>query len=286
MTHVVDPPEVREGPPVDPRLRARRIEVRREEGRRRLRRLVVLAVVTLVCLVAWGLSRSPLLDLDHLEVEGAERLSADAVIAATGFERGDALLDLDLGGATDRLAALPWVEQVTVDRSWRGTVRIQVVERRPVAVARAGAEGPALLVDADGQVLDTATAADLDRLPLVVGLEVGEPGSRLDGLDLVAVAVADRAGEGLLGWVDHIARDDAGLWLELREDAVVSAGGSPGHPGRVQLGDGRELADQLLAAETVLARVELSCLAEIDVRVPSSPVVRRAEDCDGTGAPA
>src|SRR5690606_24305857 len=143
-----------------------------------------------------------------------------------------------------------------------------------------------LLVDAAGHVLDVAGSADLGALPLVAGVDAAEPGGRLEGLDHTAVRAAEHLGPRLRDWIDRITRDDDGLWLELREDAVVAAGGTVGHPGRVRLGDGRALADALVAADTVLARVELTCLDVIDVRVPSSPVVRRAEGCEPTGSAA
>ncbi|MBV8559692.1 MAG: hypothetical protein JO050_02895, partial [Acidimicrobiia bacterium] len=51
---------------IDPRFRQRRIEVRRLEGRRRLRVLLVLAGFFFAALLAWAVTRSPFLDVDHV----------------------------------------------------------------------------------------------------------------------------------------------------------------------------------------------------------------------------
>ena len=52
---------------VDPRLRDRRAAVAREAGRRRLRRLVIGAAIVGLLVGAYGLVRSPLLDVDPVE---------------------------------------------------------------------------------------------------------------------------------------------------------------------------------------------------------------------------
>ena len=51
-------------------------------GTRRLRLLVVFATVALVLTAAWMATRSPLLDVDEVVVRGADRLTADDVLAA------------------------------------------------------------------------------------------------------------------------------------------------------------------------------------------------------------
>ena len=55
---------------IDARFRQRLIEVRRLEGRRRLRVLIILGVFVGAALLAWGVTRSPFLDVDHVEVSG------------------------------------------------------------------------------------------------------------------------------------------------------------------------------------------------------------------------
>ena len=60
---------------IDPRIRARRILVKRDEDRSRLSRLII--VLGLLAVVAGSVAalRSPLLDVDHVRVAGARRTS-------------------------------------------------------------------------------------------------------------------------------------------------------------------------------------------------------------------
>src|SRR4051812_39815589 len=90
---------------IDPRIRARRIEVQRDAGRRRLRRLVD---VGLVLAVAAGFAlalRSPLLDVGAVEVAGAHHTAPAAITQAAGIAAGDQLMDVDLHAAGLRVEA-------------------------------------------------------------------------------------------------------------------------------------------------------------------------------------
>ncbi len=178
------------GPPIDPRIRQRRIAVRREEGRRRLRLLIGIASVTGLLVGGWGATRSPLLDVDGFDVTGASRTTREELIAASGIRFGQAMVDVDERGAARQLADMPWVASVSVERRWPDSVVIEVVERAPVAAAPA-ADGWAL-VDATGQVLALLASAPSNLLALDGIAPAGPPGSKLGGpaADLLAVAAA------------------------------------------------------------------------------------------------
>ncbi|MCU1354525.1 MAG: FtsQ-type protein, partial [Acidimicrobiales bacterium] len=151
MTSTIERPAPRRTrAPIDPRIQARRVEVQRDRGRRRLHRLVALGVVAGLVLAAVGATRSPLLDVDHIRVSGAKRTDRAALSRAAGVRLRRPLLDVDPGAIARRVEALPWVQRAIVRRSWPGTVMIQVSERRPLAVVTEAA-GP-VLVDRDGRV--------------------------------------------------------------------------------------------------------------------------------------
>jgi cell division protein FtsQ len=249
-------------PPIDPRIRQRRIEVRRSEGRRRLRVILILLGLALLALAGWGATRSPLLDVDHIRLSGTQHTSFAQVIGASRIHRGMAMVDVGEGGAASRIRALPWVRRATVRREWPATVSIVVEERSPVAAAPAA--GGVALVDLQGRVLELMPAAPADQ-PLLLGLPpAGRPGSRLGGraADLLAVA---RALPPLV--VPRVAGVAAGagdqVELRLRPTGVV------------RLGSPDQLGEKLLAIQTVLAQVDLSRLAVLDVRVPASPALTR-----------
>ena len=153
---------------IDPRMRARRVEVLRSAGRRRLNRIVAGLVVVVLAAAGYGLTRSPLLDVDAIEVAGSARTPHVVVAAASGLELGSQMSDADLGLAADGVEALPWVETASITRRWPSTITIEVTEREPVVAVRA-ISGQWLLADRHGRVVHE-TARTPEGLVLVDGV--------------------------------------------------------------------------------------------------------------------
>lgn len=252
----------------DPRIVARRIAVKRDEGRRRLRRLAWAASVAAVLAGAALLTRTPVLDVDHVRVDGAARVPAAHIAAAAadaGAARGDPLLDVRADGVARAVETLPGVADATVRRRWPGTIEIAVIERRPVATVVVGATFAEIA--ADGVVIDVWTSPPAG-LPLLDGVSVdAEPGAVVDAADLLAVAAA--LPRDIAARVASVATGDAPRSVELR-----LADGA-----RVVLGPVAELGAKLTAVLTVLEQVDLGCVAVLDVRVPSAPAVTPRPGC-------
>lgn len=251
--------------PIDPRIRARRIHVRRVEGRRRLQRVVDAGLVAVVALGFLGALWTPLLDVDEVRVQGVGHTGADAVLERAGIEAGDQLVQVDLAGAGARVAALPWVQQVRIERRLDGRVTFEVRERTPVALLGAGAQ--ALLVDRDGRVLGPAsTAPELGGLIQLQGVsETVAPGAYLPSEADDALALAEALSTAAPGTVGTLRLD--GLTAALVEG------------GTVRFGDARQLDAKVRSLRTVLDQVDLTCLDVIDLRLPGSPVLTREEGC-------
>lgn len=252
---------------MDPRIRRRRVEVQRQEGRRRLRVLVGITAVVAVGCGAWAATGSPLLDVDRVQVDGAARTPVADVVAAASVPLGRPMVDVDVRAARRGVESLPWIQGVSVVRQWPGRVRIVVTERVPVAVA--AIEGGAFaLVDASGRVLDTvadepAGLAVLSELP-----PPGPPGSVLGAEGRAALSVA-------------LALPPE---LRARTAGVAPTGGSAGEvelrlapEGTVRLGLPDHLDAKFTAIRAVLAQVDLRNLAVLDVRRPDSPVLTRRD---------
>src|SRR5437879_3611381 len=105
---------------IDPRIRERRIEVIREAGRRRLRITLIVASTIVVLGLAYLAVRSPLLDVDHVRVNGARSESAADILAAARVHLGAPLLFVDTGAVARRVEGLPWVEHASVHRDLPG----------------------------------------------------------------------------------------------------------------------------------------------------------------------
>ncbi len=151
MSTVVDVEEAPR-PAIDPRLRQRRIEVRREEGRRRLRRLLIAVGVLAALALVWAFTYSSFLDVDHVVVSGQAHTTEAEVRGAANIGRGEPMVYLDAAGAARRVEALPWVASASVHRSYPGTVHVDVVERVP-AVAEPLQAGGFRLIDGEGHAI-------------------------------------------------------------------------------------------------------------------------------------
>ncbi len=246
---------------IDPRLRQRRIAVRRAEGRRRLRIVMILLAASIGVAGGYALTQSPLLDLDEVSVVGAFGSEADDVRTAAGLQMGTPMIELDLDAAIGSVKALPWVHTVTVERSWPGGVSI---------------DGSSVLIDVDGVAIDNVeqVPAGLSTITIVAVGELGDVQTQaLPLLELVQVIPAD-----LDVWIETVGirSGDGGLEIDLVGSAVAD------------LGDSRSLPEKLDALRAMLASVDLACVAEFDLRVADIPLAKRDAACEQgvTGTPS
>jgi cell division protein FtsQ len=261
--------------PIDPRMRRRRIEVRREEGRRRLKFLCILVGVTLAVAVGFGITHSRLLAVHHVVVSGAAHTSRDQVLAAAGLGHGRLMVDVDPGQLARRLGQLPWVATAAVSRRWPTTVKIRITERTPAARMAANT-GQVAVVDGTGRVLAVGPVvggpAPARPLPTIVGLDpAGAPGSTLPEGAPVRAALA------LLAAAPRDIAVSSTTWLttvQVADDGELTAIVSPSIT--IRLGPAEQLDAKLLALRALLEQVNLKGVATIDLRVPDAPVLTRS----------
>ena len=228
---------------------------------RRLLAVVVAAAVVLSTLV-FVASRSSLLRMRHLEVTGASHLAPGDVARLSGISDTTNVLWFDPSVIERRLEANPWIARAIVSRALPWTIRIAVVERRPVAVLREG-EGP-VLVAGDGTVLGEAEAGD--SLPAIVL----PPGSSSKGADAAyggaarAVAVLDATVRARI--LRTVVTADGTLRMRL-------AGGV-----RISYGAPTRLEAKAEAVRRILrwARAEGASLATVNVSSPDAPAATLA----------
>ena len=242
--------------PVDPRVRARWIAARREEGRRRLRVVVVVVAVVVSVIVAWGITVSPLLAVEEIEVVGTARSTAESVIAAAQVGEGDSMVWLDPDEVTARIEASPWILTAHVERDWPRTLIVKVTERSAVAWTEVEG-GSSVVVDGGGRVLERADAPP-PGLPQLVDLtSVPEPGGTVAPSSSALVA----AKYGVYApAVRQIATTGGGVVVTLFDGPEV------------RLGRPSRLTTKLRAAGAVLDALRDSLPTYVDVSVPTNPV--------------
>jgi len=174
--------------PADRRFRRSQIHATR---RRRLRARPVWRVVrtaAVVALAAAGVAwaagaaaRVPWFDVRRIEVRGTQRLHETEVAALLEGLVGENLVAADLEAWRSRLFASTWIADARLRRRLPGTVDVEIRERVPMGIARAGAS--LFLIDASGAVIDEygPRYSDCD-LPIIDGL-VSRPSARPVAID-------------------------------------------------------------------------------------------------------
>ena len=252
----------RKRPPIDPRIRERRIEVARREGRRRLRILLVILAIVLTSSAAAAATRSSVLDVDRVMIAGARHTGVPEILHAAGLDRHRLMVDVHADAMIRNLDRLPWVSRAEVERDWPATVRIAIRERIPVASVMAAGGGWAL-TDKTGRVLAKQPGPAADLPQVTGGPPAGAPGSTVGRRVRDAVLTAARLPAALRPRAPTVAVSADGVELRLKPAGVA------------KLGSVDRLDAKLDAVLTVLQRGNVTNLVVLDVRVPSAPVLTR-----------
>jgi cell division protein FtsQ len=170
-----------------PRRRPETTTQTRQRFRRGVRWSLFLPLfpILFTSLGAYLVSKSSLLTVQHIRVEGATSLDRASLVSLSALD-GESMLRLPKGDAARRISELPGVRSVSIDRSWPSTVTIKVEERTPVAFWSVGDEDYA--VDEEGVVLSGRAPNGLSlRIVQVDAGRVLKPGDRVDP-DAIAFA--------------------------------------------------------------------------------------------------
>lgn len=234
--------------------RARKAFARRQRARRWLTWRYVLAVVLALALVGFGvyaLYFSSWLRADGVEVVGNDMVTQKQLLAAAEVPTGGPLVRVDLDAIEKRVKSLSAVKDVDVSRKWPHDVRIEIVERKPIAVLDLGTK--VLALDADG----TSFAAPARKREGLPRIRVGS-GADKDALREGAAVVAALSPE-VARLVDHVeVRTIDEIQLLLRDGRKVEWGSADSSPDKA----------------AVLLQLLKRKAQEYDVSVPGAPTIR------------
>ena len=138
---------------IEPRLRQRRIGVRRAESRRRLKWVIVAGLVLAVVVAALAVLGSSLFAVKNVDVSGNVYTDAAQLQAVVDDLTGTPVLRVDTLAAEEQLESIPWVEDARVTTKFPDSATIEIRERTPL-VAMLGTDGETRVLDRDGRVLD------------------------------------------------------------------------------------------------------------------------------------
>lgn len=233
----------------------------------------------------WVRKNTSLFEVRAVDPGKTKWVSPWELVDAAGVSPGDDLLGVVPKEVEARLDRLPRVQEARVTRTWNRKVRVEVQERRPVALWMGDTP---LEVSADGTVLGTpppgaepewpapASAGWRPRgveLPLLTGV-VAEtrPGERLESEGALAALrfLVRLETYGIPGetWISEIwARDPDGLVLTTLRGGV-----------QVKVGDGRLSKKKLMAVSAVLERIQKDAepVETVDARFRHQVVVKES----------
>lgn len=171
-----------------------------------------------------GLAAGAGLRLARITFEGNRHESPETLMATMAVHRGDPILGLDLSGMRERIAASPWVSQVTLERRLPAELHVTVAEREPVAIWQS--EGRYFLIDSQGQTI----SSEIDgyrNLPLVVGEGAEARAAPLLAMLATEPALAARVRAaqwvGDRRWNIEFDQPSGGIEVRLPEDSPEAA---------------------------------------------------------------
>lgn len=105
--------------------------------------------------------------LRELKVEGRIETSKDDILAAVAAGKGDPILGLDIKAVRERLVALPWIVEASVERRFPDELVVSVKEAEPMALWQKKQQ--LYLVSRDGDVIEAANIKKYAKLLIIVG---------------------------------------------------------------------------------------------------------------------
>ena len=104
-----------------PKISSKRRPSEARPSRRKARWIGLGLVVAVV--IALAVYFFPIIRVASFDVQGANNVDTREIEVASGIQKGENLLRIDTAAAAQRIAAVPWVKKVTVERALPGTVR-------------------------------------------------------------------------------------------------------------------------------------------------------------------
>jgi cell division protein FtsQ len=242
------------------RKRVERAEVKRFTARSRRRRrtwLIAGGSVVGIGVLAAALAFSPILSVRTIEVDGAMRVSSDAVVQGLQPIVGSPFPLVDQSAIKAELVKYPLIESYSVESRPPDTLVVKLVERTPVGVIDTG-EG-FTVVDAAGVVIE-ASNTQPTGYPLI---EVPD-GVSSEGFQSAAGVLRAMPDELRQKVASVTAKTHDDVTLKLRDtDATVLWGSAD---------DG---AFKTLALERLMAATDPATVAQYDVSSRKTVVVRQ-----------
>jgi cell division protein FtsQ len=263
----------------------KRVPVRRgplpKKAANRLK-IALLSMVALGVLLAAGLMvyrygahswRFRLEGSDQIDIAGLHNVTRSQVMEVMGADIGRNVFFVPLDDRKKQLEEIPWVESATVMRFLPNRLKIQVVERTPVAFAQVGSK--IALIDLHGVVMDTPPGGlKKYSFPVISGMAEAEPlSTRAARMKIYGDLVRDLDAGGA-----HYSQDLSEVDLSDPEDVKVTAN-DPNGEVLIHLGSSNFLDRfKVYVAHVQEWRQQFQKLRSVDLRYDRQVIVNPDEE--------
>jgi cell division protein FtsQ len=133
---------------------------RAKRNRRRRKMLLFLFIISiLLCFVYFA----PFFDIARIEVSGANRLTQDEVIYASGINMGKNIFVLNIGNAKKQVEGLPYVKTAKVQRGFPNIIKIIIEECKPFGYIKYN-QDEFIIIDINGKMLEISNNLPQEHL--------------------------------------------------------------------------------------------------------------------------
>jgi len=230
---------------IEPRMRERRVAVKRAQGRRRLKRVLIVVGIVAVIVGVLAVLGSSLFAVraEDVRVTGVSYAQGERLDEIIDDAVGTPVLRVDTTTIEDELEAIPWVDDAEVRTDFPHGLTIDVRERAAISTYQ-GPDGRFRVLDREGRVLDV-----LDLYPYAYVLIGGpdavdlEPGEFAPQGYAAASELAKNLTSSVRGRVTmiEVLADGSRLTLNLDDGSTV------------YFGEARDLLAKLVRLEAVLS---------------------------------
>ncbi len=140
------------------------------------------------------------LNVDEVKIVGHIESSEIDIITALDLKDHASLVLFDAAAARKQMLAMPWVKDVTVRKTYPGSVHVAIIEKEPFALWQSGQL--VSIIDPQGQIIEPLRDSKFNSLLLLVGDDAEKVGpefvrtlsgfERISGQTRAAVLVAGR----------------------------------------------------------------------------------------------
>ncbi len=169
------------------------------------------------------------LEITTVTVEGTHQIPKQDIIDLVKLKPGQGLHQIVADAIRRQVETHPWVKEAVVTRVPFHELRISIVERKPAAIVRIGADN--YLSDESGRLLTRLGQVDNEALPMVTGIDLngfmrGEASVRqtiVSGIELAKLVGHTYEGRLQINAADpaHLVASVRGVQFQFGEDALA-----------------------------------------------------------------